>query len=85
MEVQLSGSWKLSTEHPSSIYGIPLLVHCVDNQSFGPGDMVTMYPSYGPMRAAEGVSRLARTRAFTADERELIGLFVVLAVSGGVA
>lgn len=45
MQVNLSGSWELSTDHAASSYGQPVLVNRATGEAFGPGDILKPYPS----------------------------------------
>jgi hypothetical protein len=69
------GSWKLSTDHSQSSYGIPVLVHQGGGDAFGPDDIVQLFPSYGPLPAKTAVARLARTKQFSPAEQKLIDRF----------
>lgn len=81
METQLSSSWKLTTEHPASSYGQPVLVRLADGEAFGPGDIVQAYPSWPMQPAAAAAERLARTADKLDDP--LVQKFVRLAQVAG--
>jgi len=76
MECHLSPSWKLSTEHAASSYGIPVLVNCQTGEAFGPGDIVKAYPSHGFAPAADVVRRLAKTSHRDEEGAQLISRFL---------
>jgi len=78
MNVKLSPSWTLTTEHAASSYGQPVLVHRTDGVAFGPGDIVKPYPSYGYMTAAAAVQRLAKTARLGVKGKALVGRFKLL-------
>jgi len=75
VQVNLSGSWELSTDHAASSYGQPVLVNRATGEAFGPGDILKPYPSYGFMPAAEAVRRLSKTADLDADGRDLVAKF----------
>lgn len=75
MQVNLSGSWELSTDHAASSYGQPVLVNRTTGEAFGPGDILKPYPSYGFMSAAEAVRRLSKTADLDAEGRDLAAKF----------
>lgn len=75
MQVNLSGSWELSTDHAASSYGQPVLVNRATGEAFGPGDILKPYPSYGFMPAAEAVRRLSKTAKLDAEGRDLAARF----------
>lgn len=76
MERQISPSWKLSTEHAASSYGIPVLVNCATGEAFGCGDIVKLYPSYGFGLASDQVRRLAKIARPDAEGVELLEKFL---------
>lgn len=76
MERHLSPSWKLSTEHAASSYGIPVLVNCASGEAFGPGDIVKPYPSWGFGPARDAVSRMAKTAHLDGEGTKLVSLFL---------
>jgi len=75
VQVNLSGSWELSTDHAASSYGQPVLVNRTTREAFGPGDILEPYPSYGFMPAAEAVRRLSKTAKLDAEGRDLVAKF----------
>lgn len=75
MQVNLSGSWELSTDHAASSYGQPVLVNRTTGEAFGPGDILKPYPPYGFMPAAEAVRRLSKTADLDAEGRDLVAKF----------
>jgi len=76
MEVRLAPSWELSTEHPSSSYGIPVLVNSESQEAFGPGDIVQLYPSHNFAPASIAVRRLAKTARLDEEGEALVSQFV---------
>jgi len=76
MQYHLSPSWKLSTEHAASSYGIPVLVNCQTGEAFGPGDIVKAYPSHGFAPATDVVRRLAKTAHRDEEGARLISRFL---------
>ena len=77
MVLRLCGRWQLSTEHPASSNGVPVLVRRETGQAFGPSDIVELYPSYGLLPARRGVARLARaTGAWRNDLNRLLDGFL---------
>lgn len=63
MKIQLSPSLSLTTDHPASSYGMPVLVNSADSrQAYGPADIVAFY-NKPPQPAAMWVRRLAKTLA----------------------
>ena len=78
MQINLSGSWDLSTDHAASSYGQPVLVNRATGEAFGPGDILKPYPSWGFMVGAEAVRRLAKTAKLDAEGRNLVAKFADL-------
>ncbi len=76
MKAILSPLWELSTEHPASSYGQPVLVHRHTGRTFGPGDRVQLHPSYGTTTAADGVAWLAKTVTLSAEAQALVDRFL---------
>jgi hypothetical protein len=76
MKASLSPFWELSTEHAASSYGQPVLVQRHTGQTFGPGDRVQLYPSYGYTTAAAAVSRFAKTAPLSTAAQALVARFV---------
>ena len=74
MQVRLSGSWELSTDHAASSYGQPVLVNLDTGDAYGPGDIL-QYPPDGYMTAADAVRRLATTVQLDADGLALVARF----------
>ena len=75
MRAQLTGTWELSTEHAASSYGQPVLVHRPTGDAYGPADVIKPYPSFGFMRAADAVVRLARTAHLDGEGAALVEAF----------
>jgi len=76
MKVTLKPSWELTTDHPASSYGQPVLVNRGSGEAFGPGDILTPYPSWGMMPASGAVERMASNKKFTDEERAFVSRFV---------
>ncbi len=55
MNVTLTLTWELSTEHPASTYGQPVLVNRDTGEAYGPSDVVQVYGPMGRMVAAKAV------------------------------
>jgi len=73
MGVRLGDQWMLTTEHPASSYGQPVLID-EDGEPVGPGDMVSG-GSGVVMLAADLVSRLAQHADLDADGRAMVARF----------
>jgi hypothetical protein len=76
MKAVLSVTWELSTEHPASTYGQPVLVNRDTGGAYGPSDIVQIYEYLGPMVAARAVRRLARAAELTVAQQALVAQFV---------
>jgi len=76
MTVNLSPTWRLSTDNAAPNSGRLVLVNRTTGEAFGPGDTVKPYPSYGFMSAREAVRRLARTQSLDEEELALVGRFI---------
>jgi len=59
MNIQLKPSFELTTEHPSSSYGMPVLLDKQKN-CYGPRDIVKAYASWPHLLAVDVVARLAK-------------------------
>lgn len=68
MNINLSPSWDLTTEHSASSYGQPVLVNRGTNEAYGKGDILEAYPSWGYMPASAVVERLAKIKDLTDNE-----------------
>ncbi len=77
MIVPLAPAWELSTEHPASRPGQPVLVHRSTGEAYDPGDLLYLYghPTFKPLLAARVVARLASTKLLEAQERALVERF----------
>lgn len=75
MEFYLSPSWKLTTEHAASSYGLPVLVG-PSGAALGPLDIVEAYTSWGHMPARRVLERLVRPLRLTADQAALVAAFL---------
>jgi len=84
MTINLSLTYELTTDHPASSYGRPVLVNRTTGAVFGPGDVVNPYPSlpafvfppYGFMPASDAVRRLAKMKQLDEEELALVGRFI---------
>ena len=76
MKAVLSVTWELSTEHPASTYGQPLLVNRDTGEAYGPSDIVQVYGHMGRMVAAKAVQRLAPAAELNVAQRVLVAQFV---------
>ena len=75
MTVLLTPLWALTTEHATGRYHMPVLVKWSTNEAYGPGDILEAYSGWGIMPASLVVERMAKTRALSETERELVGRF----------
>jgi hypothetical protein len=75
MKVRLTHSWILSTEHPRSSDGVPVLVHAGTRDAYDPVDILTCYENWGPMTAVHAVQRMARAADLTPEEHHFVDLF----------
>lgn len=76
MRTILSPEWELSTTHPASHDGQPVLVNRSTWHAFGPSDQVRLYPSQGCAKAADAVARLAETAKLAAGGDALVARFL---------
>ena len=58
MNARLNPSFELTTEHPASQYGIPVLLNH-HGEAFGPSDILSLYLNVGHCSAAAFVVRYA--------------------------
>ena len=72
MKVLLIPSWELTNEHATSAYAVSVLVNRHDGRAYGPGKILSPYPSWIAMTAASAVTRLKHGRAFTPEEEEFL-------------
>jgi hypothetical protein len=74
-EIQLTPSWILTTDHPSSRYGIPVLVNQATREGYGPEDLYE-FPSEvgGKQSCARFVAKFGRR--LTGNELEVARLFL---------
>ncbi len=75
MKVRLTHSWILTTEHPKSTDGVPVLIRDGTDEAYDPGDSVTCYESWGPMTAVHAVHRMASAVDLTPEDRHFVDLF----------
>jgi hypothetical protein len=74
--LRLSASWELTSIHPSSRYGTPVLVRIETGEAYGTGDLVKLFPSYGLIPAADAVRRLARARSLAGHGKQMVESFL---------
>ena len=72
MNARLTPSFELTTDHPASRFGIPVLLNH-HGDALGPSDTVNLFPSDGQCSAAAFVVRYAEQLG--AAEREAARLF----------
>jgi len=60
MVANLTPSYQLTSEHPASHGGIPILLHRPSGQAHGPTDVLEPFPSVGLTTAAAFVVRHSR-------------------------
>ena len=75
MTVQLTPFWMLTAADAASSNSIPVLLKCGTGEAYGPGDILEAYSGWGIMPASRAVERMAKTRALSEAERELVGRF----------
>ncbi len=78
MRVRLNPFWDLSTEHPESRHGQPVLVDRRTNQAYGPRDFVKPYLHCGSMRAVDAVRALIVTAWLDPSGEYLVRQFLRL-------
>jgi len=83
MKVALTPSFELTTRHPASSYGQPVLVNRGSGEAFGPGDILQPYPSWEYQTGASAVDRMAATKDLTPDQVSLVRKFTALPGQGG--
>ncbi len=76
MQTFLAPSWILTTNHAASSNGQPVLVRRSTGETYGPGDIVQVYPAWGLLRAAKAVVRLATLKRLDAEGETLVAKFV---------
>jgi len=76
MQVKLTASYFLTTDHPKSRLGQPVLVNRTTGEAFLPSDAFVAYESWQKMPAAQVVTKMTSWRDFSGEERSLIELFV---------
>jgi hypothetical protein len=74
--IQLTPSWILTTEHPSSHHGIPVLVDEGTGDAYGPKDIVQAYLSHGLTPAAHFVARIVKTKQLTSAEQTAVSHYL---------
>jgi hypothetical protein len=92
MQVNLSPTWILSTDHAASSHGQPVLVNLSTDEAFGPRDIVRLSTSeplgsqdivklsssYGYTHATEAVRHLVKTAKLDAEGLDLVAKFTGL-------
>lgn len=78
MQVKLTATYFLTTDHAKSRFGQPVLVDRATGQAFLPGDKLAAYESWQVMPAAQVLLKMASWRNFSEEERKLIELFTDL-------
>jgi hypothetical protein len=74
--VFLTPSFELTTEHPGSSYGQPVLVRRNTGDVYGPLDVAQFYPSWGYMTACRAVERMLKNHnRFSEDQQAFIRQF----------
>jgi hypothetical protein len=68
--------WVLTTNHPASSYGEPVLIHPGTGKGYGPGDILEAYPNWGYLTAREVVKRMIETSDLKDEERALVNKFI---------
>jgi len=76
MQVKLTASYFLTTDHPKSRLGQPVLVNRTTGEAFLPSDAFVAYESWQKMPAGQVVTKMTSWRDFSGEERSLIELFV---------
>jgi hypothetical protein len=75
MQVKLTATYFLTTDHAKSRFGQPVLINRTTGQAFLPSDAFIAYESWGKMPAAQVVNKMASWRDFSEEELTLIELF----------
>lgn len=78
MKANLTGTWELTTENTASSYGQPVLLNRTTGETFGPADVLNVYPSWGHMPAAAAVERMMKTASLDAEGEALAAKFCAL-------
>jgi hypothetical protein len=76
MQVKLTATYFLTTDHPEGKYDQPVLINRATGQAFMPYDAFVAYESWPVMSATQVVSKMSRWRDFSAEERRLIEQFL---------
>ena len=75
MQVKLTATYFLTTDHAKSRSGQPVLLNRTTAQAFLPSDAFVAYESWQKMPAAQVVNKMASWRNFSQEERRLIEWF----------
>jgi hypothetical protein len=76
MQVKLTAIYFLTTDHPKSRFGQPVLVNRATGQAFLPGDAFAPYESWQIMKADQVVRKMATWGNFSRAEQGLIEQFL---------
>jgi hypothetical protein len=78
MQVQLTLSYIVTTDHSASSYGQPVLVNLGDEMAYAPSDSVELYSGWGRKPAALHVQRIFdwRQRQLSQGECTLVESFI---------
>lgn len=75
-DIVLTPSFVLTTDHPQSRYGIPVLLHRQDGTAYGPADILQPYPSRGMAPAAHFVVEMVRVKDLDPEARTAVANFL---------
>ena len=73
--LRLSDQWILTTEHPASSHGEPMLVYSQDGVAYKWGDIVSRTPNDGYLSATDLVDNLLWGPGLSETELELVRRF----------
>lgn len=76
MNIQLTPSFVLTSEHPKSHFGVPVLLHRVDGAVYGPADLLEPYRSHGEATAAHFVHGIVKTLTLDDPQREAVAKYL---------
>jgi hypothetical protein len=76
MQVKLTATYFLTTDHPKGKYDQPVLINRATGQAFLPYETFAAYESWPVMSATHVVSKMASWRDFSVEERGLIEQFL---------
>jgi hypothetical protein len=75
MQVKLTATYFLTTDHAKSRSGQPVLLNRTTAQAFLPSDAFVAYESWQKMPAAQVVAKMTSWRDFSNEERGLLERF----------